>query len=146
MSDQDSMKLIEPTVDIVAAYVSNNVVGKDDLPGLIAATHAALAALASSGAAPQADPVEEFPPAVSVRKSLGKRDHILSMIDGKPYRSLRRHLSAKGLTPESYRERYHLPATYPMVAPGYSEERSAMAKKIGLGRKPAAKRGRAKRT
>ena len=62
------------------------------------------------------------------------------MIDGKPYKTLRRHLSTNGLTPEQYRERYNLKADYPMVAPAYSEARRAMAKKIGLGRKPGAKR------
>lgn len=74
-------------------------------------------------------------PAVSVRKSLASKDHIISMIDGKPYRTLRRHLSTHGLTPEEYRERYNLRADYPMVAPSYSEARRAMAHKIGLGAK-----------
>jgi predicted transcriptional regulator len=73
---------------------------------------------------------------VSVRKSLASPDHIISMIDGKPYKTLRRHLAGHGLTPEQYRERYKLKADYPMVAAAYSESRRAMAKKIGLGRKP----------
>jgi len=75
---------------------------------------------------------------VSARKSLSRRDAIISMIDGKPYKTLRRHLTGHGLTPEEYRERYGLKADYPMVAPEYSEARRAMAKKIGLGRKPKA--------
>src|SRR5690606_33118041 len=75
-------------------------------------------------------------PAVTVRKSLASKDHIISMIDGKPYKTLRRHLSTHGLTPAEYRARYGLKADYPMVAPAYSEQRRAMAKKIGLGRKP----------
>ena len=78
----------------------------------------------------------EYTPAVSVRKSLASKDHIISMIDGKPYRTLRRHLSTHGLTPDEYRARYKLKPDYPMVAPAYSEARRAMAKKIGLGRKP----------
>jgi hypothetical protein len=71
-----------------------------------------------------------------VRKSLASPDRIISMIDGKPYRTLRRHLSTHGLTPDEYRARYKLKPDYPMVAPAYSEARRAMAKKIGLGRKP----------
>ena len=85
------------------------------------------------------EPVEEFAPAVSVRKSLASPDHIISMIDGKPYRTLRRHLTGHGLTPDAYRQRYNLKADYPMVAPTYSESRRAMAHKIGLGRKAGEK-------
>jgi predicted transcriptional regulator len=70
-----------------------------------------------------------------VRKSLASPDHIISLIDGKPYRTLRRHLSTNGLTPEEYRSRYKLKSDYPMVAPSYSEQRRAMAMKIGLGAK-----------
>lgn len=76
-------------------------------------------------------------PAVSVKASLGSRDHILSLIDGKPYKSLKRHLSTRGLSPAEYRARYNLPATYPMVAPSYSEQRRTVAKQLGLGRKKA---------
>lgn len=81
----------------------------------------------------------EFTPAVTVRKSLASREHIISMIDGRKYKTLTRHLSTNGLTPDSYRERYGLKSDYPMTAPAYSEARSAMAKKIGLGRKPGQK-------
>lgn len=80
-----------------------------------------------------------FTPAVSVRKSLASRDHIISLIDGKPYKTLRRHLSGHGLTAEEYRRRYNLKADYPMVAEAYSEVRRAMAKRIGLGRKPGSR-------
>lgn len=75
--------------------------------------------------------------AVSIRKSLRSNDHILSMLDGKPYRALKRHLSANGYTPESYREAFNLPASYPMVSPSYSAARAKMAKELGLGRKAA---------
>jgi predicted transcriptional regulator len=95
---------------------------------------------------------KEYMPAISARKSLASKDHIISMIDGKPYKALRRHLATNGLTPAEYRERYGLKPDYPMVAESYSESRRAMAKKIGLGRKPgqrtadsespSAKRGR----
>lgn len=77
----------------------------------------------------------EHVPAVSVRKSLASKDHIISMINGKPYRTLRRHLAIHGLTPSEYRERYGLKADYPMVAMTYSEARRTMAKKMGLGGK-----------
>lgn len=99
-----------------------------------------------SSASPTEEPVQasaEYIPAVSVRKSLASKDHILSMIDGKPYRTLRRHLAGHGLTPAEYRERYGLKADYPMVAESYSEARRAMAKKIGLGRKPGMTRSAA---
>jgi predicted transcriptional regulator len=81
-------------------------------------------------------PVETFTPAVTVRKSLASKDHIVSLINGKPYKTLRRHLNGHGLTPDQYRARYGLKPDYPMVAENYSEARRAMAKKIGLGRKP----------
>lgn len=112
----------------------------DEVPAFLKAIHEAVSSL-SGGAGSTTEPTgenaaqEEFVPAVSVRKSLGSRDHIISMIDGKPYKTLRRHLSTHGLTPEQYRERYNLKADYPMVAPNYSETRRAMAKKIGLGNK-----------
>ena len=96
--------------------------------------HAAVEKL--GGAAVEA-PVEEAPteytPAVSVRKSLASKDHIISLIDGKPYRTLRRHLTGHGLTPAEYRARYNLKADYPIVAESYSEARRTMAKRIGLG-------------
>jgi predicted transcriptional regulator len=145
MSDQPQPNLTELTVDLLAAFVSNNSVGARELPDLIASTHVALSSLEGNGAA--AEPVagtqqgpEEFAPAVSARKSLGKREHILSMIDGKPYKTLKRHLSRHGLTPDQYRARYRLPADYPMVAPAYSEARREVAKRLGLGRKPGMKR------
>lgn len=140
MPDQSQASLTELTVDLVAAFVSNNTVGAKDLPELSATTHAALAALdGGSEDETTAPPEPEYPPAVSIRKSLGKRDVILSMIDGRPYKTLKRHLSRHGLTPAEYRARYKLPADYPMVAPAYSEQRREVAKRLGLGRKPGAK-------
>jgi predicted transcriptional regulator len=93
--------------------------------------------------APAAE-AERHEGAVSVRKSLASKDHIVSMIDGKPYKTLRRHLSTHGLTPESYRERYSLKPDYPMVAESYSQARREMAKKIGLGTKANPRKGRQK--
>jgi predicted transcriptional regulator len=86
----------------------------------------------------------EFTPAVSVRKSLASPEHIISLIDGKPYKTLKRHLSGHGLTPAQYRERYGLKPDYPMVAQNYAEHRRNLAKKIGLGRKPGQKVGSTK--
>lgn len=129
------------TVDVVSAFVSQTSMRAEDVPSFIAATYAALAAL---GAAPNdtAEPVELAPdahePKVTARKSLASKDYIISMIDGKPYKTLKRHLSGNGLTPEQYRERYKLPASYPMVAENYATARREMAKRIGLGRKPNA--------
>ncbi|MDP4024798.1 MucR family transcriptional regulator [Methylobacterium sp. NEAU 140] len=119
--------------DIVSAYVSNNSVPVAELPGLIASVHAALARLGSGmSAQPEPEPVEQ-PGAAEIRRSIG-RDGLVSFIDGKTYKTLKRHLTSHGLDPRSYRERYGLPGDYPMVAPGYAEQRSALAKEIGLGR------------
>jgi predicted transcriptional regulator len=86
--------------------------------------------------APSEEPqAPQYVPAVTVRKSLASRDFIISLIDGKPYKTLRRHLSTHGLTAEDYRARYNLKPDYPMVAPSYSETRREVAKKLGLGQK-----------
>src|SRR3546814_16633205 len=77
----------------------------------------------------------EFVPAVSIRKSLASRDAIISLIDGKPYKTLKRHLSSHGLSIAEYRARYNLPASYPMVAPAYSEHRRNVANRLGLGQR-----------
>ncbi|ARS27554.1 MucR family transcriptional regulator [Sphingomonas sp. KC8] len=139
MTDSTNSILIELTADIVSAHVSNNVVGNGDVPQLIQAVHAALAKAASGGqAAEEAQAAEKPVGAVGIRKSTSSPDHILSMIDGKPYKSLKRHITRHGYTPESYRETFGLPATYSLVAPAYSEHRRAVAKQLGLGRKKAA--------
>jgi predicted transcriptional regulator len=103
--------------------------------------HGAVTGLAnaSTAAAEEAPVAAEFTPAVSVRRSLASKDHLISMIDGKPYKTLKRHLSTHGLTPAEYRQRYGLKADYPMVAENYAEMRRGLAKKIGLGRKAGTK-------
>ncbi|MCJ2084404.1 MucR family transcriptional regulator [Methylobacterium sp. E-005] len=127
---------IELAGDIVAAYVSNNPVPATELPALIARVHGAIAGLGSgtltteSGAAAQ--PEIDRPSAAQIRKSV-RPDGIVSFIDGKTYKTLKRHLTSHGLDPRAYRDRYGLPADYPMVAPAYAEQRSALAKAIGLG-------------
>jgi predicted transcriptional regulator len=132
--------LITLTSDIVAAHVSNNSVAVGDIPTLITNVYSALAGLNSSE--PVAEPAPE--PAVSIRSSI-KNDHIVCLEDGKKLKMLKRHLATRyNMTPDQYRARWNLPADYPMVAPAYAEKRRELAKKIGLGRKPAPKRGRAK--
>ena len=135
MDTTQQQDLTELTVELLSAFVANNAVRSDDLPGLIASTHAALSGLTSATAEPVAS-ADQHQPAVTARKSLANRDFIISLIDGKPYKSLKRHLTGHGLTPEEYRSRYGLAATYPMVAPGYSDARREVAKRLGLGRKP----------
>lgn len=143
MAEDTPLSAVELATELTIAWLGNpnTRVTADEVPTFLKSMHETVAELSGSASSmpetvgKSADQ-EEFVPAVSVRKSLGSRDHIISMIDGKPYKTLRRHLSTHGLTPEQYRERYNLKADYPMVAPNYSEARRAMAKKIGLGAKP----------
>ena len=137
MADAASNDLTELTVELLSAFVANNNLRSEDLPALIASTHAALFGLAAPGQG-EPQPAEQHQPAVTPRKSLANRDFIISLIDGKRYKSLKRHLTGHGLTPEEYRSRYSLPSSYPMVAPGYSDARREVAKRLGLGRKPKA--------
>ncbi len=144
MADQEDfdtgLSTVELATELTVAWLSNsnNRVNADDVPAFLQRMHDTVLGLSSDKAAGSEDagPTQEYTPAVSVRKSLASRDHIISMIDGKPYKTLRRHLATNGMTPDEYRTRYGLKADYPMVAPAYSESRSAMAKTIGLGRKP----------
>lgn len=128
---------VELATELTVAWLSNpnTRTSPDDVPAFLQSMHAAVAKLEASGELEPAAVVQDYAPAVSVRKSLASPDHIISMIDGKPYKTLRRHLSTHGMTPDDYRQRYGLKADYPMVAPAYSESRSAMAKTLGLGRK-----------
>ncbi|SNS65458.1 transcriptional regulator, MucR family [Sphingomonas laterariae] len=143
MADDRNAALIELTADIVSAHLSNNNVAAGDVPVLIRSVHDALVKAAGGTGAAEAAQADKPVAMVGVRKSLSNPEHIVSLIDGKPYKSLKRHITRHGYTPESYREAFGLPATYPMVAPAYSERRRAVAKELGLGRKkgerPAAK-------
>lgn len=144
-AENNTDALIELTADVVSAYVSNNPVPVGDLPRLIDQVHAALK---GTFGGPVAKP-EARPPAVPVKKSVTP-DYIISLEDGKKFKSLKRHLATHySLTPDEYRAKWNLPADYPMVAPNYAAARSALAKTMGLGRKPGqteetapAKRGR----
>jgi Predicted transcriptional regulator len=130
--DGNAELLIELTAEIVAAYVGNNSVASSDLPALITSVHGALGGITS--AAP-AEVVEKQKPAVPVRRSV-HNDYIICLEDGQKFKSLKRHLMTHyNLTPEQYREKWDLPADYPMVAPAYAEARSRLAKEMGLGQK-----------
>lgn len=143
MNDENARSSrVELATELTIAWLSNphTRVTAEEVPSFLRAMHEAVGAL-ESGALPE-ETVDVAPPepAVTVRKSLASKDHIISMLDGKPYKTLRRHLAGHGFTPEQYRERFGLKNDYPMVAESYSEARRAMAKKIGLGRKPGMKR------
>jgi predicted transcriptional regulator len=133
--------LVDLTADIVCAYVSHNALSVGDLPKLLSEVHTALRAL---GGGSPASFAEDLKPAVPVKKSVTP-EYLICLEDGKKFKSLKRHLRTHyNLTPEQYRERWSLPSDYPMVAPSYSETRSRLAKDNGLGRKAAAKTGRAR--
>lgn len=135
----DDTNTIELATELTIAWLANpnTRTTADDVPAFLQSMHAAVSKLGGTetGDASEA-PVQDYTPAVTARKSLASKEHIISLIDGKPYKTLRRHLATNGLTPAEYRERYNLKPDYPMVAEAYSEARRAMAKQIGLGRKP----------
>lgn len=149
MDETTTLNSVELATELTIAWLANpnTRATADEVPAFLQKMHEAVSGL-SGTVSPAHEPsaTQEFVPAVTVRKSLASRDHIISMIDGKPYKTLRRHLSTHGMTPEEYRERYGLKADYPMVAPNYSEQRREMAKKIGLGAKPKTRRRSAKTT
>lgn len=131
-SSRNSDMLIELTADVVAAYVSNNPVPVGELPGLISDVHAALGRV---GGAVEQPPVDKQKPAVNPKRSVHD-EYLICLEDGKKFKSLKRHLMTHyGMTPDQYREKWGLEAAYPMVAPNYAAARSALAKKMGLGRK-----------
>ena len=133
MTENDNM-LVELTVEIVSSYVANNSVPRAELEGLISSVHGSLRGLGNGTSV--AAPVETaaLVPAVPVKKSVTP-DAIICLEDGKAFKSLKRHLGTKyNLTPEAYRQKWNLPANYPMVAPNYAAQRSALAKTMGLGK------------
>lgn len=136
MNDQanNNEALMELTADIVSAYVSNNPIPATELPSLIVNVSTALANLSE-----QPQPAEgPQKPAVSIKKSVSD-ERITCLEDGKTFKSLKRHLMTHhNMTPDEYREKWHLPRDYPMVSPAYAAARSALAKSMGLGRKPKA--------
>src|SRR5437588_11042978 len=125
-----STPFIELTADIVSAYVSNNAVAASEIPDLISQVHLALMRVAGGAVQISAEPVK---PAVSVKRSVTP-EHIVCLEDGKKFKSLKRHLRTQyNMTPEQYRDKWSLPADYPMVAPNYAAARSQLAKQMGLG-------------
>jgi len=131
-----SSKYIELTARIVSAYVSNNSVAAAELPHLINEVHSALARVADGNGAGR----EPQKPAVPVKRSVTP-EYLICLEDGKRFKSLRRHLRSQyGMSPEQYREKWNLPADYPMVAPNYAATRSVLAKKMGLGQQRARRR------
>ena len=121
---------IELAADIVSAYVSNNSVSAGDLPGLISSVHNALLNVTSGKIEVPDEPLK---PVIPIKKSITP-DYIVCLEDGKKFKSLKRHLRTQyNLSPEDYREKWGLPADYPMVAPNYAAARSQLAKQMGLG-------------
>ena len=133
---EESNELWISTIDqasgIVAAYVANNSVPVSELPSLIWSVHGAIARLASGNTPADITSEVRKPTPTEIRNSV-RTDSIVSFIEGNSYKTLKRHLTATFLDPRAYRERYGLPADYPMVASSYAERRSALAKAIGLG-------------
>lgn len=148
MADEaDKHEIIEMTAEIVSSYVAQNKLAAGDVPALIGAVYGALKSLGSTNSLA---PVELLKPAVPIKKSITP-DYLISLEDGRKYKSLKRHLRTQyNMSPDDYRAKWGLPKDYPMVAPNYAASRSALAKSIGLGRggssaargKPGAKTGR----
>ncbi len=126
-----SENIIGLTAEIVAAYVEKNSISANDLPALIKSIHHTLANIE----APAAAEAVALTPAVPIKKSITP-DFIISLEDGRKFKSMKRHLGIKGMTPDQYRAKWGLPNDYPMVAPAYAAARSNLAKSSGLGRKP----------
>jgi predicted transcriptional regulator len=130
MTDTPGKNFIDLTANIVSAYVSNNPTPASELPALINQIHAALQRVSTGR--PETTH-ETAKPAVSVKKSM-TAEYLVCLEDGKHFKSLKRHLRTQyNLTPEQYRDKWNLPADYPMVAPNYAVARSQLAKKMGLG-------------
>jgi predicted transcriptional regulator len=139
-SNLENAELIELASEIVSAYVSNNSVPATELPSLINEVYLALTRV---GTVTVEAVVEPPKPAISVKKSINP-DYIICLEDGKKFKSLKRHLRTQyNMSPEQYREKWGLPADYPMVAPNYAAARSRLAKEMGLGQQRRRK-GRAK--
>lgn len=136
----DNENLRELVAEVAAAYFANSHVGVSEIPNVVSQIAQSLSSIGAPApeAAPSEAPAEEpqqrkLTPA-QIRKSITP-DHLISFEDNKPYKTLKRHLTGRGLTPDQYREKYGLARDYPMVAPNYSAARSEMARNVGLGQK-----------
>jgi len=125
----DDEELLSLTTGIVASFVQGNPIGADQLPAVIDTVHRTLRLLQNP---PPQFEAPILPSAAQIRRSI-RKDALISFIDGNPYKTLKRHLTVSGFTPDEYRARFGLPRDYPMVAPSYSELRSTLAKEMGLG-------------
>ena len=133
MVAENKTKLVELAAEIVAAYVGNNPVPQGELPRLIGEVYRSLEG-AVGGEGPREE-ANELRPAITIKKSVTP-EYIVCLEDGKKFKSLKRHLrSHYNMSPEQYREKWNLPADYPMVAPNYAEARSSLAKRMGLGQR-----------
>jgi len=130
MNDAAGKNFIDLTANIVSAYLSHNPPPAAEIPNLISQIHAALLRVSTGRSDATPEPAK---PAVSVKKSMTP-DYLVCLEDGKRFKSLKRHLRSRyNMTPEQYRDKWGLPADYPMVAPNYAVARSQLAKKMGLG-------------
>lgn len=130
------LDLLVLTAEIVSAHVSNNSIATADVPSLIQQVFSTLSGL---GSVAVAEPIAELTPAVAIRKSVTP-DYIICLEDGKKLKMLKRHIrNSYNMTPEQYRARWNLPASYPMVAPAYAARRRDLALQIGLGKKAGTK-------
>ena len=130
MNDAAGKCFIDLTANIVSAYLSNNPTPASEIPALISQVHAALQRVSTGRTEAPQEPAK---PAVSIKKSVAP-DYLVCLEDGKRFKSLKRHLRTQyNMTPEQYRDKWGLPADYPMVAPNYAVARSQLAKKMGLG-------------
>jgi predicted transcriptional regulator len=132
VADQNEQSdILGLTAQIVSAHIANNAVATESLPALIQEIYKTLSNIGKETVV-----ADRLQPAVAVKKSIFA-DYLVCLEDGKKLKMLKRHLQTSyGLSPEQYRERWNLPADYPMVAPNYARHRSNLAKKIGLGTKP----------
>ncbi|WP_380784271.1 MucR family transcriptional regulator [Sphingomonas sp. R86520] len=134
----NEIRTVKLAAELTAAWLANpsTRTDREDIPAFLTSMYAAVSDLSSAVSPISLDkPNQKFEPAVTAQRSLASPDHILSLINGEPYKILRRHLKSHGLTPAEYRSRYNLSADYPMVAPSYSNTRRVMAKSVGLGLK-----------
>ena len=140
MEKMGSDNMVELAASIVSAYISNNSLPMSELTSLITSVHAVVAKL--TGGAPAPVSSEPMRPAVPIKKSITE-EYLVCLEDGRKFKSLKRHLRTRyHMTPEQYRAKWQLPPDYPMVAPGYAQTRSQMAKAMGLGQQ---RRGKGKK-
>jgi predicted transcriptional regulator len=132
-SGASSAPMVDQTAELLAAYVSRNALPSTDLPQAIRQIHAALSALQNDASHA---PAPDLPNRSAIADSI-RHDRLVSFVDGKAYKSLKRHLAAHGMTPDEYRRRYGLPSDYPMVSPAYAKLRSRIAREIQNGFKAA---------